>query len=172
VIFEAYYAQKNIIIIREPKQNKTRKKNYKKNIDVWWGGQNRRNSDLILVLAYMLQTSRPWRGSKLHLKTIVNSERYREVMLQNLRDFSQLSRIHVFPKVVLPSEGERIFQDTILNHSKNSDLIFLGLRPPKENETVQDYAAYYENLLFSTENSPPVIFVLSGELFDFGKILK
>ncbi|GAB4191830.1 MAG: Na-K-Cl cotransporter [Simkaniaceae bacterium] len=171
VIMMAHQLRKNVIIIRESHQSQKTKKR-RKQIDAWWGGQNRRNSDLILVLAYMLQTSKEWKGSKLNLKTVISNEKYKDVMLKNLREFSHLSRIRVFPQVVKPEKEEKIFEDTILRCSSRADLVFLGLRPPKPDESVEDYAAYYEQLLKITQDYPPIAFVLSGEAFEFGQILR
>ncbi len=172
VILEAYQTRKNVIIVKESSALQQKKRAKSKCIDVWWGGQNRKNSDLILVLAYMLQTCKEWKGSKLHLKSVVTNEKYRETMKRKFLDFSYLTRIRVFPEVVISKEEENVFTDTILQSSKKSDLVFMGLRPPKAEETIEEYAKYYETIMLNTLNYPPVAFVLAGETFEFGQILQ
>lgn len=171
VIMMAFHLQKNIIIIRESPRSLLKKKKEQKYLDVWWGGQSRRNSDLMLVFAYMLQSSQDWRGSRLYLKSVISHEKYREVMLKNLREFSSMGRLHIYPEVVLANKEEGIF-NTIQKNSEEADLVFLGLRPPKVDESVEEYAAYYKSLLENTEDYPPIAFVLAGEAFSFGDILK
>jgi amino acid transporter len=172
VIMTAYEKDKNVILIQEPTDPLPANKKGEKRIDVWWGGQSRRNSDLMLVLAYMLQTSNNWKGSTLNLKTLITQEKYREVMLKNLSEFTSLSRLHVQPEALLIDENERVFEEGIKRHSEGADLVLLGLRAPKADETVEEYARYYATLLELTKGYPPIAFVLAGEIFEFGNILK
>ena len=45
----------------------------RRRIDVWWGGL-KRNGGLMITLAYLLQTSLPWRGAEVRIKMVVPSE--------------------------------------------------------------------------------------------------
>jgi len=107
VVMLAHQLKRNIILIRESNQSVMKKNKRSKQIDLWWGGQCRRNSDFMLVLAYMLQTSKEWKGSKLNLKTVISQEKYKEVMLKNFQEFTELGRLHVHPEVVTIKENEK-----------------------------------------------------------------
>lgn len=175
VIFTAHQRKKNLLIIRENnfKQRIVIKNHWKKKkqIDVWWAGGCKNNSELMLVFAYMLQTSTEWVGSKLTLKTAVSLEEDIPIMKQKLSEFSASSRLSFETEVVHHKQGD-ILSDTIKNFSCKADLVFLGLRAPFENETSQEYAKYYENLMQRTRGYPPIAYVLANEDLDFSEILQ
>ena len=166
LIITAYREQKNVLIVQEGIPFKAKPKQ----IDVWWGGLNPQNSELMLVLAYMLGTSGKWRNTKLHLKTAIFNEKSREESLEKLREFSAKSRLPLTPEVIL-AQGD-LFIEALRESSSNSDLIFLGLRPPHADETPESYGEYYHKLLERTEHFPPTAFVLASEPLSFGKILE
>lgn len=166
LILTAYREQKNVILIQEG----TRVKPKPKQIDVWWGGLNPQNSELMLVLAHMLGTSGKWRGTKLHLKTAIFNEKSREESLEKLRELSSKGRLPLTPEVIL-AQGD-LFSEAMRESSSGADLIFLGLRPPLSEETSEAYGEYYRKLLARTEHFPPTAFVLASEPLAFSKILE
>ncbi|MBM3192086.1 MAG: hypothetical protein FJZ63_05495 [Chlamydiae bacterium] len=168
VIRFAYENKKNVLMIRE---SPLKSSDARKNIVIWWGGQSRHNSELMVVFAYMLQTSHEWKGSTVTLKTAVNIESDLVPMQASLDNFLKTSRLHLHTHVVLHKEGD-ILTDTIKAHSKGADLVFLGLRPPQEKESMECYNNYYETLLQKTEGFPTLAYVLAGEDLEFHQILK
>jgi hypothetical protein len=60
--------------------------------------------------------------------------------------------------------------DTIKKHSVDADFVFLGLRPPAPEETIEEYSQYYKNIIQQTRIIPPMAYVLSSEDIDFQKI--
>lgn len=174
VIREVYKKGKNLLLISE--NNITHrllvKKHWKtqKQIDVWWAGGCKNNSELMIVLAYMLKTSKDWQGAKLTLKTAVSHESDTEQMKEKLAEFCASSRLSFATEVVLHKEGD-ILSDTIKQSSSKADLVFLGLRPPYAEETNEDYSKYYENLMTRTNGYPPIAYVLASEDIDFSNIL-
>lgn len=175
VIRLCYQMKKNVILIRENNldrkaYNLSRKKK-NKHIDVWWGGRSRFNSNMILVLAYMLQTSKIWKGSTLSLKTVATDGISNDKIQAEIEAFSTKGRLHIQSEVISHDPAKDLFQNTIYASSQDSNLVFLGMRPPEENESTEEYAAYYEDLLEKTSHFPPVAFVLTGEEIDFSQIL-
>lgn len=165
-------SKKNLILVREQgltgQLAKKERLHERKSIDVWWGGKTTSNSELMLVLAYMLQTSKEWKGSIVTLKTIVQSKEELEDAKSAMDALVNLSRLHVETEAVL--QNNDIFQ-TIQNHSQGKDLIFLGIRAPLSEESLEEYSHYYSNLLLKTKEFPPIAYVLSGESLEFKKIL-
>lgn len=174
IIQFAHKAKKNILIVREnglTERLQMKEKNHqKKSIDVWWGGRSKSNSELMLILGYMLQTSQTWKGSILTLKTVVNIEQDTPIMQRNLNSFLINSRLQLNTDIAVHKEGD-IFSNTMKTHSSASDLIFLGMKPPENSESLEDYSKYYENLLIKTQDYPSLIYTLAGESLDFNKIL-
>ncbi|MDN3507598.1 MAG: hypothetical protein P0S94_01610, partial [Simkaniaceae bacterium] len=170
VINACYTQKKNIVLVQENgferrMQTKNRLKK-QKIIDVWWGGQSKENSELMILLAHMLSTSEQWRGACLTLKTAVTTETDIEALKKELSAFGEKGRFDIQTKIVPHEPGTDPFANTLYNSSKEADLVFLGLRAPDEN-----FATYYATLLEKTENFPPLAFVLAGETLDFTQIL-
>jgi amino acid transporter len=174
IIRFAYANKKNILIIRENGLNQRlhlrEKMHQKKSIDVWWGGRSKNNSELMVILSYMLQTSESWKNSLVTLKTIVNVEEDIPLMKQNLASFLISSRLYLHTSIALHKEGD-IFSSTMKTESQVSDLVFLGMKPPEEGESLEAYASYYGNLLAKTKHYPPIAYTLAGETLEFDKIL-
>ncbi|MDX8431584.1 MAG: hypothetical protein SNF33_07290 [Candidatus Algichlamydia australiensis] len=166
LILTAYREQKNVILVQEGSPFSLKPKQ----IDVWWGGLNPQNSELMLLFAHMLRTSGKWRGAKLHLKTAIFNEKSREQSLEKLRELSCNGRLPLTPEVIL-AQGD-LFAEAMRKSSSGADLIFLGLRPPLLDETPESYGEYYQKLLTRTEHFPPTAFVLASEPLAFSKILE
>ncbi|MCH9630822.1 MAG: hypothetical protein S4CHLAM37_08280 [Chlamydiia bacterium] len=173
-IFTAYKKKKNLLIIRERnlKERLLIKKHWNrdKRIDVWWAGGCKNNSELMLVMAFMLQTSADWRGAKLTLKTAVCLEEDIPLMEKKLKEFSTSSRLSFLTEVVHHKEGD-ILKDTIKTASSKADLVFLGIRAPSDGETKESFSKYYEELLERTKEFPPIAYILAGEDLEFSEIL-
>ena len=84
---------KNLVIVRELGEppDFDDKKNVR--IDVWWWRESQ-NLGLMLAFAHLLQTSPEWRGAKLVLKTVVqtNNEQKHE-----LKDLNKCFLQNLFP---------------------------------------------------------------------------
>jgi len=162
-----YQSRRNVIVVREGRPTEDSERQAR-SICVWWGGR-RENAGLMLVLGYMLQKSHEWKNSKLQLKTIVSDEGGCESAFEHLRDYLVESRLDVEVEVLLKKPEDSIEQ-IIRRASEGADLVILGMRPPEEDGTVQDYARYYERLLETSKDYPPTAFVLSAENIHFGDI--
>lgn len=174
VIRLAYKNKKNLLIIRENgltgRLHIKDSLNQQKSINVWWGGKSKNNSELMLIMAHMLQTSEHWAGALVTLKTAVSVQEDIPIMQNSLDSFLVASRLALHTDIALHQEGD-IFTTTMKIHSRDADLVFLGIRPPEEDESLEDYSRYYAQLLKRTENYPPIAYTLAGESLDFSKIL-
>ena len=52
----------------------------------------------------------------------------------------------------------------------DADLVFIGMRPPDDDETVDSYAEYYRGLIERTEGFPMLAIVLAAEKIKFQDI--
>ncbi len=93
-------------------------------IDVWWRG--RKNGELMLLLAHLLQQNPAWRTRPIRLLRVIGSEAGREEVLRNMADIARTSRIAVEPVVVASDDIPGAIQQT----SRDAALVILGFEPP------------------------------------------
>lgn len=170
LILLLYGSRRNSVIVREA-QGVSEKKSRDKEILVWWGGKQQ-NEGLMLALGYLLQSSPEWKKAKLVLNTIVRSEQERKKTTDHLRRFLEEGRIPAEARVLVETEHENLIPTTIKQFSAGADLVFLGMRPPEEGETPEEYAAYYQTLMKSTRDFPTLVLVLAAEGIEFKDIFK
>jgi hypothetical protein len=160
-----YRTQRNLIMLREADIQVAEEAD---TIDVWWGG-NKDNIGLILTLAYQIQKSPVWKESRLVIKTIVETEDEREAARERLATFIEEQRIPAETEVLikkLPS-----FFEIIRQSSGDAGLVFMGMRPPRKEESVEDYSRYYGSLMETTREMPPLALVLAAEAIEFRKVI-
>jgi amino acid transporter len=163
IIRSAYEYGRNLIVIREGKQESAEKR-----IDVWWDSKSE-NAGLLLALSYLLKTSPRWHESRFLVRTIADSFDDKAKKSVSLKNFVDRVRLDAETEV-LEHGGEDSFS-AIAQASNNASFVFLGMRPPETNEPNEIYSAYYSQLMKKTEGiTAPVAFVLAGESVDFDKI--
>jgi solute carrier family 12 (sodium/potassium/chloride transporter), member 2 len=137
-------------------------------IDVWWGGDPN-NIGLILTLAYQIQKSPIWKESNLKIKTIVNSEEERHATIGRLQLFIDEQRIPATAEVFLKDDPDLF--SIIRKSSHTSGLVFMGMRPPAPEESLESYTAYYAQLIQQTKNMPSLALVLAAEPIEFRRVI-
>ncbi|MEA2068496.1 MAG: Na-K-Cl cotransporter [Verrucomicrobiota bacterium] len=160
-----YRTRRNLIMLRDSDVETAEDAD---EIHVWWGG-NKDNIGLILTLAYQIQKSPVWKESRLILKTIVETEEEREAAKERLDRFIEEQRIPAEADVLikrLPS-----FYDIIRQSSADAGLVFMGMRPPGEEESVEEYGRYYGSLIEATKEMPPLALVLAAEAIEFRQVI-
>ncbi len=160
-----YRTERNLIMIRESDVTASDDAD---TIDIWWGG-NETNIGLILTLAYLIRKSPAWRESRLVVKTIVETEAEREAARTRLTTFLKEQRIPAETEILikrLPS----VF-DIIRQSSSDAGLVFMGMRPPGEDESIEEYSRYYGSLIETTRELPPLALVLAAEDIEFRKVI-
>jgi len=132
-------------------------------IDVWWGGL-RKNGGLMMILAYLLRTSRQWRNAEVCVKMVVPTDASVEGSSHNLAKLVEDLRTGATTRVIV-ADG-RPFDEILRESSRRADLIFLGLAKPED-----DFVSYCEELQRRIEGLPTTIFVLASEDLAFEEIL-
>ncbi len=169
LILRAVENQRNLIIVRE-KEEQAHTFKYSTRIDLWWRRIGN-NSGLMLALAYLLKTSPEWRGTRLVIKTIVDSEDEKQKRAQQLNEFVSKENTECDIEVLVKKEGEQVV-NIIHESSQGADLVFIGMRPPEDDESVDQYSQYYPQLLNYTEGLPTTVMVLASEQIDFDRIFE
>jgi amino acid transporter len=157
---------RNTVIVREAEATSAERR--KRQIHVWWGGE-RQNAGLMLALGYLLQRSPEWYGAELTIKSIVTSTEEKAGALSRLNGIIHHGRLKADPDVIVRQGTETPFE-IIGRASREADLVFLGIRPPEPDESVDDYCTYYSRLLEHTQDLPATGLVLAAEDIDFQKI--
>ena len=98
------------------------------------------------------------------------SEEQRKGIHNSLSNLFDQSRVDAKIDIVLGEEEGKLEQ--IGKYSAQADLVIIGMRPPRENEELTEYAGYYEYLLEETESFPSLIMLLAGEEVEFKDIFK
>ncbi|MEE9208772.1 MAG: Na-K-Cl cotransporter [Gemmatimonadota bacterium] len=153
-------ARRNVVVLHH---NEVLGFGRQKRIDVWWGGL-KGNGGLMMTLAYLLQTSVPWRGAHLRIKMVVPTEAAAESARDNLTAIIRNLRTPVSPEVIV-SDG-RPFGQLLAASSAQSDLIFMGMKVPDD-----EYADYLTGLSKQVHRLPTTAFVLAAEDLQFSDIL-
>ncbi len=166
IVKTIYNARRNTVIIRERNGKIPSEPKRKKSIVCWWGGK-RENAGLMLTLGYMLKMSPEWRGAELTIKTIVKDEQEREVTSKILDDYLKEARVVARPDVLVYPYEDSPLPTTIKEASKDADIVFIGMRPPDEEETPEEYVNYYSLLMRRTADFPPLAIVLAAEDIKF-----
>ena len=161
-------SRRNIIILREGEEIIKQADSIKK-IVIWWGGRTN-NGALMLALAYLMQKSQAWDNAQIILKTIISDENEREQSENKLNSFIKSSRLNMLGEVIMNSNKD-VFE-TLRDNSQDADLVFLGMRGIKEDESIEDYSTYYEGLLEKTKDFPMTIKTLAAENVEFQRIFK
>jgi hypothetical protein len=93
-------------------------------------------------------------------KLDIQFEKYRSELRMNNLSFAPFA------------DPEENFFSHFDSHSQEADLTFLGLKKPEENTSVEEYEAYYQNLLENTKKTNNIAYVLCGEKIEFRKIFR
>lgn len=161
MIHSFHDARRNVLIFRELDEGGFGER---KRIDIWWGGLER-NGGLMLVLAYLLQTSSEWRDPEIRLTMVVDSEEAVPRVRENLEEMLSGIRIGSVRLRILPARG-REFREILHESSGDADLVMMGMKEPDE-----AFRDYYERLQETTRGLPTTLFVLASEELAFAEIL-
>jgi amino acid transporter len=130
-----------------------------RSIHIWWGGL-KRNSDLMLLLAYLLSCNAEWRHSRIMVLSVASNEMMKQQTEQALRDLIPEIRIDAEIEVMVRQEEENI-HDIIRERSMNADVVFLGLGQPEKGKE-EEYAVRVSRMV---EGLPTCFLVHNGSLF-------
>ncbi len=130
----------------------------KKCIDIWWRGQDR-NGELMLLIAHIIAQSLAWNGARMRILRLLTREEGVPGVTRHIEELLHRVRVNAEPKVFIRSAPEQPFTSVLRQHSAESDLVFLGLQVPTE-EQLTAYVKQVEEILQSTGTC---ILVRNGE---------
>jgi amino acid transporter len=156
-----YFSKRNVLIVRD---DESADFGNRKLIDIWWGGLQA-NGALMLILAYLLQSSIQWQDAKVRLKMVVPNEEAAKDARVNLAAMAAQTRTGAEPHV-LAANGRPFFQ-ILHESSRDADLVFMGIAKPQTG----GFEEYYAELRDRTEGLPSTIFVLAAEEIAFREVL-
>ncbi len=168
MIMMVYRSKRNLVIVRES-HIKAPHVVERKHIACWWGGK-RHNAGLMLALGYMLQTSEEWRDAKFTIRTVVKDEDESAKVHGDIDGFLKDARVIAEPSIITYPYSDSPLSSAIRESSSDADLVFIGMRPPEDDETVESYTAYYRELMERTEGFPMLAIVLAAEEIKFQDI--
>lgn len=152
--------QRNVMVVHD---NEEKGYGNRKRIDIWWGGL-RGNGGLMIILGYLLHSSRNWYDAEVRLKMVVEDKTAEEDVKRNLVRIVDKIRTGAKPEVIV-SNG-RSFNQILHESSKEADLVFLGMAEPDDH-----FTSYYEGLQQLLSGLPTTIMVLAAEEISFGDVL-
>jgi amino acid transporter len=165
-------SRRNLVILRqnsEVGEERLSMRGKQRRIDLWWAGKSP-HAAFTLAVAILLRRSRDWSGAALHIKTVVESDAERAEAVSRLSSFCSEARVTATAEVLVRAESA-VF-DVIKKSSATADLVFIGMRPPSEDETAEAYSVYCEWLLKNIEGFPAAALAMAGEKVDFHRIFE
>lgn len=167
VLALAHRRHKNIVILNKSEKLETSKRH----LHIWWDDCSQSNSDLMLVLGYMLQLDPSRKCSRLCIKAVVTNEIDRKKKLDALQQISLEKRLLMDIEIFVADQADNQC-DLVKEFSKDADMIFFGLKPPsKERDKLEEYTAYLHGLSASFEGLP-LAFILASEFTPLENVLE
>ena len=173
-VVRAYQKHFNVILINDKNtENHPHKalSHLLGDIHIWWEDSMQDNTELMLVLGYLLQRNPAWRKARICLKAVASNEMMREQKLEHFKKLSLRKRLPWNTEIFLIPHPPVDTIDLVKKHSKDAGIIFISLRPPKEDETEEEYASFLQSLRDASHEYLPTAFVLSSEHTPLEKIL-
>lgn len=144
-----------------------------KEVHLWWDNSSANNSDLMLVLAYMLQQNSNWKNKRIFVKAIVSDELEKKTKLEQFQTLSIEKRLPIEVDVYVSTLEAQDRFDLVDECSKNAEIVLMGLAPPPKDEAlVNDYISYLHRLSLALKNTPSLVLVLSSEHIPLKTILR
>ena len=137
-------------------------------IDIWWRGKQA-NAPFMLALAFLVMRGSEWRGARLRICNVAESEDRVDESKRLLEGFLAEARVKA-ETVVLPPRASLSPMSLIRDTSAKSDLVLMGLRRAADGETDEAYGEYVRNSFAATASLPLVAFALASEDVDFKSI--
>lgn len=153
--------QRNVLIVHKGEGERAFRN--RKRIDVWWGGL-KGNGGLMMILAYLMNSSLDWRDAEVHIKMMVQDEDAVEPTRENILALLEEIRIRAIVDII-PAKG-RNFDQVLKKHSSNADLVFLGLAEPHDG-----FESYYEKVQKRIEGLPTTVLALAAQEISYGEVL-
>ncbi len=165
-------SKRNLIVVREPLEEEgsaAPPAKRKRRIDVWWSPKSA-NTPLMIAVAVLLRRSEDWTDATLHLRTVVETEAEHAGAAERLQQFATDARVRATTEVLV--SGDRTLLEVIREASDDAELVFMGLRQPRPDESAEEFSKYYAERIESTKDLEATVFVMAGEQIDFNRIFE
>ena len=160
VVQTAFSMHYSVVIMDDDKK----KFDLNKLVHVWWDDLNLDNSNMMLVLAYMMQSNQSKKARRICVNTFVADEYQRSIKLQQFQKFSIEKRLPIDIQVYVGSDNREERLNMIKEFSKEAEIVFISLDPPpKQGEPVENYVSYLQMISRNTESLNSPVLVLSSE---------
>lgn len=147
------------LVIGKVEQLRPHREGVPRIIHVWWGGL-KQNSDLMLLLAYLLTCNAEWRNATIRIMSVASNELMKQQTEEALAKLMPEIRIEAEVEVMV-RRGDENIQDIIRQRSFDADAVFLGLGVPEKGKE-REYALRVQNLI---EYMPTCFLIHNGSLF-------
>lgn len=168
---------RNVVVINdEPQKYASTKISSEKiggQIHIWWDEASPRNTELMLVLAYMLR-KKSFRGkSNISLLGIAADEQIREKKQEEFNEFISRNRLNINVRIFVSSATAPHDKLKLVEHfSSQAAMIFLSLRPPHVDETLEDYEKHFRTLPHKSAAFPPVALVMCAKQTNLQEVVQ
>ena len=124
-------------------------------IDVWWRGLE--NGSLMVLLAHLLTNSWEWRQARIRLLHLTHPDEDLDNLRGEIEALMDAARLE--GEIVIIQAGDGSFIESIHENSRDADVVFLGFRPPEDDETARTFHAFYAEV---TEGLPTTLLINSS----------
>ncbi len=174
VIKLAHEEGRNVVIINDEPQKfaltKLTPQQVNGEIHVWWDESSFKNTELMLVLSYMLRKKSIFGETNITLLGVAENELDRLNKMEIFQDLIKRNRFKIKIQVLVSTHGS--FFNLVKQYSANAAMIFLSLRPPKTEESLEDYAVYFKNLPIKSAAFPPVALVMCASQTNLQEVVQ
>ena len=153
--------EKSTIILRETESHRklSRKKVVPHRIDIWWRGKQD-NGDLMLLLAHLLASNPDWVRARLVVRSVCEADDDKDSLKSSLDQLVEDARIRAETDVAV-RPGSIPVRDLMHVLSQDADVVFLGLKLPKPDES----EVYAQRLWELADGFKTTVFVRNAGLF-------
>lgn len=172
----AHEQGRNVVVINDEHQRysetKLSPKQVNGEIHVWWNEEFPDNTELMLVLAYMLRKKSIWRETNIYLMGIANDEQAKEKQLEKFNELIKQNRLKIKAHVLVSQDSSADHLSLIKNFSSQAAMIFLSLRAPYPHEPLETYANYFQTLPHKSADFPPVALVMRASQTNLQEVMQ
>lgn len=162
----------NVVIINERNASLPISNKGMGDIHLWWDDLSKTNSELMLVLGFMLQRNPLWKKARICVKSIAASEILKQEKIAELKNLEARHRVPLDIKVYVTPNPAEEFLSLVNAFSKDAEVVFLSLRQPEENESMDLYKDYLQSMSAAACDLPLTALVLGSEHTPLKNILK
>ena len=175
VIKLAHEQGRNVVIINDEQKKHSStalRSKMKGDIHVWWDNSSPRNTELMLVLAYMLRKDPVWKPTGICLMGLVANEQGRQQKEEEFNELIKRNRLKIKTQVFVSADSNQNDLTLVKNFSSQAAMIFLSMRAPMVGENLEEYARYFQTLPYKSQAFPPVALVMSAEQTNLQEVMQ